>query len=45
MTRSMLTLAVVALTVTPAAAAHAQERDVPWDVGERTEYDVKFGPI
>ena len=41
----MLTLAVVALTVTPAADALAQEKDVPWDVGERTEYDVKFGPI
>lgn len=45
MTRSMLTLAIAALTAAPAADARAQEKEVPWEVGERTEYEVKFGPI
>ena len=45
MTRSVLSLAVAVLTTAPAAATHAQEMDVPWGVGERTEYDVKFGPL
>ena len=46
MTRPILTFAVAALAAAPVAESRAQEEmEVPWDVGERTEYDVKFGPL
>jgi hypothetical protein len=46
MTRSILTFAIAAISAAPALEAGAQgEMQVPWGVGERTEYDVKFGPI
>jgi hypothetical protein len=46
MTRTILTAAVAALSATGAVEARAQtEMPVPWGVGERTEYDVKFGPL
>ena len=47
MTRSASTLAALALAALPLAEGRAQQQEmpVPWSVGERAEYDVKFGPL
>jgi hypothetical protein len=46
MTRSLITLAVATMAAAPGTVSHAQgDMQVPWDVGERTTYDVKFGPL